>query len=294
MGKGLPNRLDKVNATDTASFVIHAQGMKFFLGRGGILSGMLQDFLFRDRVVEGEEHVADIKDDCVDLHEDRENRPGACFLCNRFCFPPHSIHLSNGLVKKILILLLIALLVGGWFFFQGEGFQRLWHRCLVVAVPMEKADALIVLGGEPLARPLEAARLYRNGVAPRVFVTGLGDAVRNRQVLMAGGVPSSAITMESKAVSTYMNAVLLKPMLEAAGVRTALIITSPFHTRRALATFRKILPGITFGVTEASIGWWKTKEGRGDINRFATVEFLKTIEYWLLYGISPFYRVGSF
>jgi len=43
---------------------------------------------------------------------------------------------------------------------------------------MEKADALIVLGGEPLARPQEAARLYRQGVARKVFVTGIGDAAR--------------------------------------------------------------------------------------------------------------------
>ncbi len=158
---------------------------------------------------------------------------------------------------------------------------------------MEKADALIVLGGEPLARPQEAARLYRKGVAPKVFVTGEGDAARNRQMLIAGGVPPSAITIESKAISTYKNALLLKPMLEAAGIHTALLVTSPFHTRRALATFRKVLPEITFGVTEASIDWWKSQEGREDLDRFAWVEFLKTLDYWVLYGVSPFYRTGS-
>jgi uncharacterized SAM-binding protein YcdF (DUF218 family) len=191
--------------------------------------------------------------------------------------------------KILLLLLLLALLAGGYFFLQGEEFLSLWHRSLVVSVPMEKADALIVLGGEPLARPQEAARLYRQGVARKVFVTGIGDAARNRQVLMASGVPGSVITMEPKATSTFTNATLLKPMLEAAGVHTALIITSPFHTRRALATFRKVIPGISFGVTEASIDWWKREEGRGDVNRFAIVEFIKTLEYWLLHGISPFY-----
>jgi len=191
--------------------------------------------------------------------------------------------------KILLLLLLLALLAGGYFFLQGEEFLSLWHRSLVVSVPMEKADALIVLGGEPLARPQEAARLYRQGVARKVFVTGIGDAARNRQVLMASGVPGSVITMEPKATSTFTNATLLKPMLEAAGVHTALIITSPFHTRRALATFRKVIPGISFGVTEDSIDWWKREEGRGDVNRFAIVEFIKTLEYWLLHGISPFY-----
>lgn len=196
-------------------------------------------------------------------------------------------------MKKILLLLLaVALLLGSYLFLQGEEFQSLWRRSLVVSVPMEKADALIVLGGEPLARPQEAARLYKQGVAPKVFVTGIGDAARNRQILMASGVPGSVITMESKATSTFTNATLLKPILEAAGVHTALIITSPFHTRRALATFQKVIPGISFGITEASIGWWKRKEGRGDVNRFAIVEFIKTLEYWLIYGVSPFYKAN--
>lgn len=157
----------------------------------------------------------------------------------------------------------------------------------MVSVPMEKADALIVLGGEPLARPTEAARLYKEGLSTRVFITGIGDAARNRQILTSAGVPAARIVTEAKATTTYENAVLLKPMLENAKVHTALIVTSPFHTRRALATFRKVMPDISFGVTDASIGWWGRPEGRGDLNRFAMIEFLKTVEYWVLYGVSP-------
>jgi uncharacterized SAM-binding protein YcdF (DUF218 family) len=152
---------------------------------------------------------------------------------------------------------------------------------------MEEADALIVLGGEPQARPLEAARLYKKGVAPMVFVTGQGDASRNRQILIGAGVPSSKIVTEAAATTTYSNATLLKPLMDTEQVHSALIVTSPFHTRRALATFQKVMPNIQFGITEASIGWWGKPEGRGDVNRFAAIEFLKTIEYWLLYGVSP-------
>lgn len=195
-------------------------------------------------------------------------------------------------MKNILLFLAFATLAGLYFFMRSEGFQHLWHRYLVVSVPMERADAIIVLGGEPLARPLEAARLYKAGVARRIFVSGVGDAARNRQILMEAGVPAAAITMEPCAVSTYTNATLLKPLLEAAKIRSALIVTSPFHTRRALATFRKVIPGISFGVTEASIDWWKRSEGRGDVNHFAVVEFFKTLEYLILYGVSPFYEVN--
>ena len=191
-------------------------------------------------------------------------------------------------MKKIILILALALLAGAFFLSRGDRFEDLWHRLLIVSVPMSRADAIIVLGGEPLARPTEAARLYQQGVAPRVFVTGTGDAARCRKVLMGAGVPASAIIMEPKATTTYANATLLKPLLEGAKVNSALIVTSPFHTRRALATFRKVMPGIHFGVTDASIGWWRKPEGRGDLNRFVWLEFLKTAEYWVLYGVKPF------
>lgn len=190
-------------------------------------------------------------------------------------------------MKKTILLVLLACVAGAFFAIRGPAFTRFWKRWLVVSLPMERADALIVLGGEPLARPTEAARLYKQGVAPRVFVTGRGDAATNRRILLEGGVPADRIVVESRAITTQSNASLLKPMLESAKVRSALIVTSPFHTRRALATFRKVMPDITFGVTDASIGWWSRPEGRGDVNRFAAIEFLKTAEYWLIYGVRP-------
>ena len=191
-------------------------------------------------------------------------------------------------MKKIFFLAALALVACAFFIIRGAGFTHFWKEYLFVNVPMKHADAIIVLGGEPVARPQEAARLYKLGVASKVFVTGTGDASTIRKVLLEKGVPATAITMESKARTTHANAVLLKPLIEAAKVHSALIVTSPFHTRRALATFRKVMPEITFGVTDASIGWWKRPEGQSDLNRFAAIELLKTAEYWVLYGVSPF------
>jgi uncharacterized SAM-binding protein YcdF (DUF218 family) len=193
-------------------------------------------------------------------------------------------------VKLLLLILALPCMACAFLFFHGEFFSHAWHRYLVVSAPLSKADAIIVLGGEPLARPQEAAHLFREGVSPKVFVTGVGDAVKIRKVLLGAGVPASAIILESKATTTYTNATLLKPLLEEAHVHTAVIVTSPFHTRRALATFQKVMPDIRFGVTDASIGWWKRPEGQSDLNRFAAIELLKTAEYWLLYGVSPILR----
>ena len=88
------------------------------------------------------------------------------------------------------------------------------------------------------------------------------------------------------------NATMLKPILKQAHVHSALIITSPFHTRRALATFRKVMPDIKFGIIDASIEWWKTPSGIKGLNRFVLLEFLKIPEYWIFYGVSPFLKSG--
>jgi uncharacterized SAM-binding protein YcdF (DUF218 family) len=191
-------------------------------------------------------------------------------------------------VRRILPLLLFLGMAAFVVILLDSGaFTTLWKRWLVVSVPMSKADAIIVLGGEPSARPAEAASLYRKGVAPLVFVTGMGDAARNRQLLISSGVSESAVIVEDKASTTDANARFLKPLLEKYHVGTALLVTSPFHTRRALGTFRKEIPGVTFGVVDASITWWNTSKGRPDLNRYAFIELFKTMEYWLLYGVPP-------
>lgn len=170
---------------------------------------------------------------------------------------------------------------------DATSFTEFWKRFLVVSIPMQKSDAIIVLGGEPIARPQRAANLFKAGVAPLVFITGVGDAMQNKHVLIDAGVPDSAIVVESQATTTYNNALLLKPLLDRAHIRSALIVTSPFHTRRALTTFCKVIPEVNFGITDASIPWWGTLVGKRDLNKYAVIECVKTVEYWLLHGISP-------
>lgn len=167
-------------------------------------------------------------------------------------------------------------------------FPSIWPRLLFVEVPMEHADAIVVLGGESEGRPGEAARLYRAGVAPLVFVVGTGDAERGRQVLIAGGVPTNKIVLEPRSCSTIQNADFSGPLLKAAGVKRALLVTSRFHTRRALSTFRKRLPGIEFGVVGARFFRWNTPQGEKSEERFAVVEIGKTLGYWLVHGVRPF------
>jgi uncharacterized SAM-binding protein YcdF (DUF218 family) len=60
--------------------------------------------------------------------------------------------------------------------------------------------------------------------------------------------------------------------LEKPGVKRSVIITSSFHIRRALATFRKRIPGIGFGVAGTRIGCGDTPQGKIQEYHYALIE----------------------
>ena len=166
-------------------------------------------------------------------------------------------------------------------------FDPFWREVLIVQTAIEHADAIVVLGGESQGRPVEGARLYKQGLAPRVFVVGTGDNERNRRALLREGVPEDLITCETASESTLENAMFVRPLLEKVGVHRAILVTSSYHTRRALAVFQQRVPGIHFEMVPSRIGWWDTPKGRRQENAWAAIEFIKIPAYWILYGVHP-------
>ena len=185
-----------------------------------------------------------------------------------------------------LAFVLLAAFVSGY----PVWFSKVWRSLLVIESPISQADAILVLGGESQARPITAARLYREGVASKIFIIGTGDHETNRRALLSGGVPENRITIERESKSTLENAEFAKPLLEAAGVRRVLLVTSSFHARRALATFQQRIPGIEFGVTTSRIGWWDTPPGRNQEDEWARIEMWKIPAYWIFHGITPWVK----
>lgn len=169
-------------------------------------------------------------------------------------------------------------------------FPMVWRHLLVVDMRPSSADAIVLLGGESQGRPLEAARLYREGVAPLVFVIGTGDTPTNRRTLIQEGVPADRIMVETKSRSTLQNAEFARPLLEGANVRRAVLVTSSFHARRALATFQQRIPGVEFGVATSRIGWWDTPKGRIQEDEWAAIEMVKIPGYWFFHGIQPWLK----
>lgn len=195
------------------------------------------------------------------------------------------------LIGRLLALgaVLMLLAIVAWLGFPFW-FPKIWRPLLVVDSPRASADAIVVLGGESQGRPVEAARLFHEGIAPLILITGRGDVPTNRRILLESGVPEDRILLETLSKTTLENAEFSAPVLRKAGIRRAVLVTSSFHARRALATFQQRIPGIEFGVATSRIGWWDTPPGRRQEDEWAAIEMVKIPGYWFFHGIQPWIK----
>jgi uncharacterized SAM-binding protein YcdF (DUF218 family) len=122
-------------------------------------------------------------------------------------------------------------------------------RQLMRTDPLEPADAIAVLGGDSLGiREGHAAELYHHGYGRKLIISGLpfawggntGDA--KRRFLNCRGVPDEAILVLPVAWNTRSEASNLQAMMVAQGWHSMIIVTSPYHARRALFTIERRVP----------------------------------------------------
>jgi uncharacterized SAM-binding protein YcdF (DUF218 family) len=151
-----------------------------------------------------------------------------------------------------------------------------------------KADVLVVLGGGSHDRPERAAELFKERAAPRILVSGLGDCVIYRRSLILAGVPAQAIQMENQSRTTKENAILAVNLLRQQGVRHVIIVTSWYHSRRALACFEHYGPEIQFYSCPSYFASTRADWARHNLGHRIYLEYPKLLGYWMCYGISPF------
>jgi uncharacterized SAM-binding protein YcdF (DUF218 family) len=150
------------------------------------------------------------------------------------------------------------------------------------------ADVIIILGGGSHERPLRAAELFRQRAAPRIIITGEGDDEINRELLISNGVPASAIQVENKSTTTQENAKFTIKLLRAEEIHSAILVTSWYHSRRALKTFEHYAPEINFYSRPSYFAYATEDWKKLGINKRMRLEFLKLPGYWIRYGVNPF------
>lgn len=188
----------------------------------------------------------------------------------------------------MILRFLIRLVIGGFLlvtlavvaaYFYPEKFL------CVDSGPVASADVIILLGGGNHERPARAAELFQQHVAPRILHTGEGDDDINRRLLLADGVPARAIEIENQSTTTHENAEFTIRRLRAENVRSAVLVTSWYHSRRALATFRHYAPEIKFYSRPTYYAFDRGDWSRLGINKKMRLEFVKLPAYWIRYGV---------
>ena len=150
---------------------------------------------------------------------------------------------------------------------------------LVVSVPLENPEAILVLGSHEWERFPDAITLANTYPSALVFLTqprvptiyNCHDCQGRRARLIASGLAEQRIVMLPYRVSNTRDEVAAaKAECEKRRIRRLLVVTSPYHTRRALDTLQLGFAetGVAIGVVPAKASparpdrWWSAAYDR--------------------------------
>lgn len=173
---------------------------------------------------------------------------------------------------------------------------------LVVEDPLQKADALIVLGGTTYERPLEAVDLVKEGWAPRIYLLREIIDWGERELIARGisyprpidvqidllrrlGIEESAVHVLDQANSTAAEATLVHDLVAREKFSRIIVITSKQHTRRARLVMSRRLDdtGVEVIVRASRYDksntdqWWSERSTL----RFTLFETQRLFGYWI-------------
>lgn len=202
--------------------------------------------------------------------------------------------------RRILLGIASAALLFAIIFFFGVG------KWLDSEDQMERAQAIAVLSGRMPMRAMEAAKLYREGYAPRVWltrsaepgktlqamgITFLGEDFYNVRILEHEGVPESAIrVLDPPIVNTADEIAAISDALQQEKGESVILVTNKVHTRRTRILWRKLAAGkgraIVRGASDDPFNagrWWKTTTDALDVVR----EVLGILNAWAGLPLRP-------
>src|SRR5918995_1546350 len=119
-------------------------------------------------------------------------------------------------------------------------------RALAVEDRLEKADAIVAISGDTGARASTAIALWKQGYAPLIVFSGAAidpDSVSSAEIMrreaLRQGVPENATLIEPASATTEANASEVAKLMTQRKLRSAILVTSPYHQRRAALLFSR-------------------------------------------------------
>jgi hypothetical protein len=159
---------------------------------------------------------------------------------------------------------------------------------LLVDAP-QRSDVILVLAGETKQRPQFALQLLSQGYGRTILLDVPIDSTiyEFTQIQLAQKYisdlpqPASVSICPIHGLSTKDESKDVESCLAREGVKRVLIVTSDFHTRRALSVFRRELPQYDYSVaaardeTQFGVRWWTHRQWA----KIFVDEWLRTI-WW--------------
>ena len=168
---------------------------------------------------------------------------------------------------------------------------------LKLSGPPVPADAIVVFaggvgesgraGGGAQERLKRAVDLYRAGYAPRMILSsGYVYSFREAEVMRAlaidQGIPASAIVLEQKAANTYENVRFVDDILREHHWSRILLVSSPYHMRRATLVWRRQAADVTVVPTPAIDSQFYQHDRGASFEQVRAMlqEYLAIAAYW--------------
>ena len=149
--------------------------------------------------------------------------------------------------------------------------------------------------GPSAYRLFETVRLYRLLGEPLVIVSGGNtlkldpprpEAAAYREGAIRLGIPPDRILVEDRSLTTREEAVILKPLLAARGITKFVLVTSPTHMGRSLATFRAVgldpIGSASPLWNDDDVSYWSPVPGRDWLlmSDTAIYDYAAALYYW--------------
>jgi uncharacterized SAM-binding protein YcdF (DUF218 family) len=193
---------------------------------------------------------------------------------------------------RFLKILIVFALISG-LLYVGHGFiLEKAGRYLYYKDEIKPADVIVVLAGEETERVEYGVKLFKEGWArkdriilaggPLVWKYTWASLMKEHAIFL--GAPKNAILLEDKSRTTAEDVRFTKGILNKHGYKSCIVVTSPYHSRRAPKIFRKIMGDkITIISAPAEKSWFSFDEWWNRRRDRARVldEYSKFIWLWI-------------
>ena len=168
---------------------------------------------------------------------------------------------------------------------------------LAVNAPLKPADAVVVFaggvgelgkaGGGTQERLQHAIDIYRERYAAHlVFSSGYTYSFPEAELMRAAaieqGVPPAAIVLEARSTNTYENARFTAEIFRDHRWQSMLLVSSPYHMRRALLVWHRVAPGLAVTPAPPSRSQFYDHARGASLDQIRAIvhEYLAIGDYW--------------